>query len=445
MLPAHCRVNAILRPSPDSEIEMEAWFPASADGFGAAGSGWNGKFQFVGGGGWAGIISFPAMANALQEGYATASTDTGHKGGNALFAIDHPEKVVDFAYRAVHETTVQTKALIAKYYDRPARLSYWNGCSTGGRQGLMEAQKFPDDFDAIIAGAPANYQTHLHTWDLSVAVPVLNNPAAALTPAKLTALSEAAVNACDAQDGVKDGLINNPRTCKFDPQVMLCKGADGPTCLTQPQVDAVKRAYADAKTKNGDVVFPGKQPGSEYQWMAFLGGQQAPGVSVGSFQVAYNDANWDAKTFDLDRDLKITDEKVGSVINAVNPDLSAFKAHGGKLLLYHGWNDTAISPGNTINYYESVLKKMGGKQDDFVRLYMAPGMQHCGGGPGPNQINYMAIMERWRENNQTPASIEAYHVTNNRVDMTRPLCAYPQVATYKGAGSTNDAANFVCK
>jgi feruloyl esterase len=435
IVPARCRVNAILRPSPDSEIEMEAWLPDN----------WNGKFQFVGGGGWAGIISFPAMVNAVQEGYATASTDTGHKGGNALFAMNHPEKVIDFAYRAVHETTVQTKALIAKYYDRPARLSYWNGCSTGGRQGLMEAQKFPDDFDAIIAGAPANFQTHLHAWDLSVAVPVLNNPAAALTAAKLTALSEAAVNACDAQDGVKDGLINNPRMCKFDPSALLCKGADGPTCLTQPQVDAVKRAYADAKTKNGDVVFPGKQPGSEYQWMAFLGGQQAPGVSVGSFQVAYNDANWDAKTFDLDRDLKLTDEKVGSSINAVNPDLSAFKAHGGKLLMYHGWNDTAISPGNTINYYESVLKKMGGKQDDFVRLYMAPGMQHCGGGPGPNQINYMAIMERWRENTQTPATIEAYHVTNNRVDMTRPLCPYPQVSTYKGTGSPSDASNFACK
>jgi feruloyl esterase len=435
IVPARCRVNAILRPSSDSEIEMEAWLPDN----------WNGKFQFVGGGGWAGIISFPAMVTAVQEGYATASTDTGHKGGNALFAINHPEKVVDFAYRAVHETTVQTKALIAKYYERPARLSYWNGCSTGGRQGLMEAQKFPDDFDAIIAGAPANFQTHLHAWDLSVAVPVLNTPAAALTAAKLAALSEAAVNACDAQDGVKDGLISNPRACKFDPSVMLCKGADGPNCLTQPQLDAVKRAYATTKLKGGDAVFPGKEPGSEYQWMAFLGGQNAPGVSVGSFQVAYNDANWDAKGFDVDRDLKIVDEKVGSIINAVNPDLSAFKAHGGKLLLYHGWNDTAISPGNTINYYESVLRKMGGRQDDFVRLYMAPGMQHCGGGPGPNQINYMAIMERWRESNQTPASIEAVHVTNNRVDMTRPLCPYPQTATYKGSGSPSDASNFTCK
>ncbi|HET9831816.1 MAG TPA: tannase/feruloyl esterase family alpha/beta hydrolase, partial [Vicinamibacterales bacterium] len=371
IVPARCRINAILRPSADSEIEMEAWLPDN----------WNGKFQFVGGGGWAGNISFPAMVTAVQEGYASASTDTGHKGGNALFAINHPEKVTDFAYRAVHETTVQTKALIAKYYDRPARLSYWNGCSTGGRQGLMEAQKFPDDFDAIIAGAPANFQTHLHTWDLSVAVPVLNNAAAALTAAKLTALSEAAVNACDAQDGVKDGLINNPRACKFDPSVLLCKGADGPSCLTQPQLDAVKRAYATTKLKSGEAVFPGKEPGSEYQWMAFLGGQNAPGVSVGSFQVAYNDANWDAKGFDVDRDLKLVDEKVGTIINAVNPDLSAFKAHGGKLLLYHGWNDTAISPANTINYYESVLKKMGGKQDDFVRLYMAPGMQHCGGGP----------------------------------------------------------------
>jgi feruloyl esterase len=414
---------------------MEAWLPEN----------WNGKFQFVGGGGWAGNISFPAMVTAVQEGYATASTDTGHKGGNALFAVNHPEKVTDFAYRAVHETTVQTKALIAKFYERPARLSYWNGCSTGGRQGLMEAQKFPDDFDAIIAGAPANFQTHLHAWDLSVAVPALKDPAAAVPAAKLNMLSEAAVNACDAQDGVKDGLINNPRACKFDPAVLLCKGADGPGCLTAPQLESVKRAYATTKLKNGDAVFPGKEPGSETGWGGVLGGQVAPGVSVGSFLVAYNDANCDAKTFDLDRDLKITDEKVGSIINAVNPDLSAFKAHGGKLLMYHGWNDTAISPGNSINYYESVVKKMGGTQDNFIKLYMAPGMQHCGGGPGPNQINYMAIMERWRESNQTPASIEAFHVAGNRVDMSRPLCPYPQVATYKGVGSTNDAANFVCK
>ena len=436
IVPAHCRINAILRPSPDSEIEMEAWLPEN----------WNGKFQFVGGGGWAGIISFPAMVTAVQEGYATASTDTGHKGGNALFAIGHPEKLVDFAYRAVHETTVQTKALITKFYDRGPRLSYWNGCSTGGRQGLMEAQKYPEDFDAIIAGAPANFQTHLHAWDLSVAVPALKDPAAAVPATKLAMLNKAAIAACDAKDGLKDGLINNPRACSFDPSVLLCKGSgDSDTCLTAPQLDSVKRAYATTKTKSGEAVFPGKEPGSETGWGGVLAGQLAPGVSVGSFQVAYNDANWDAKTFDLDRDLKLVDEKVGSIVNAVNPDLSAFKARGGKVLMYHGWDDTAISPGNSINYYESVLRKMGGKQDGFIRLFMAPGMQHCGGGPGPNQVNYMAIMERWRESNVPPDSMTAYHVASNRVDMVRPLCPYPQVATYKGTGSANDAANFVCK
>jgi feruloyl esterase len=276
-------------------------------------------------------------------------------------------------------------------------------------------------------------------------VPALKDPSAAVPAAKLELVMTAAIAACDAKDGVKDGLINDPRACKFDPSVLLCKGAEGDACLTAPQLESIKRTYAAAKTKGGEVVFPGKEPGSETGWGGVLGGQVAPGVSVGSFQVAYNDANWDARTFDLDRDLKIVDDKVGSIVNAINPDLSAFKSRGGKLLLYHGWNDTAISPGNTINYYQSVLKKMGGRQDDFVRLFMAPGMQHCGGGPGPNQVNYMGALERWRESNVAPDSLIAAHVANNRVDMTRPLCPYPQTAQYKGVGSVNDAANFVCK
>jgi feruloyl esterase len=239
-------------------------------------------------------------------------------------------------------------------------------------------------------------------------------------------------------------LINDPRACRFDPSVLLCRGADGDTCLTAPQLETVKRMYAPVKTKSGVVVFPGKEPGSETGWTVITGGP-APGVSVGSFQAAYNDANWDAKTFDLDRDLPIVDERVGRIVNAVNPDLSAFKARGGKLLLYHGWDDTAISPGNTIDYYSSVLAKLGPKQDTWMRLFMAPGMQHCGGGPGPNQVNYMAALERWREANTAPDQLLAAHVTNNRVDMTRPLCPYPQVAQYKGTGSSNDAANFVCR
>jgi feruloyl esterase len=436
VLPAHCRVQAVLKPSTDSHIEMEVWLPAGN---------WNGKFQAVGNGGWAGSISYAALAAALQEGYATASNDTGHKGGNALFAIGHPEKLTDFAYRAVHEMTVQSKAIISSYYGRSARLSYWNGCSTGGRQGLMSAQRYPEDFDAILAGAPANYQTHLHAWDLSVAVPVLKDPSAAIPASKLAMINRAALNACDARDGVVDNLINDPRTCSFDVSTLQCKAGSADDCLTAAQVATAKRAYAAARTLSGAVVFPGKDPGSETGWGGLVGGQQAPGVSVGSFQVAYQDANWDPKTFDLDRDLKVVDEKVGAVVNATNPDLSAFKARGGKLLLYHGWNDTAISAGNTIDYYQSVLSKMGGTQDDFMRLFMAPGMQHCGNGPGPNQVNWMAALERWRESGAAPDRLEAARVTNNRVDMTRPLCPFPQVAVYKGVGSTNDASNFACK
>ena len=434
-VPAFCRVAATLKPSSDSEIDMEVWLPEN----------WNGKFEFVGGGGWAGVISYPAMAQALEEGYATASTDTGHKGGTANFAIGHPEKLVDFAYRAVHESTVKSKAIMMTFYDRAPKYSYWNGCSTGGRQGLMEAQRYPDDFDAIVAGAPANYQTHLHTWDLSVSVPVLKDPAAVVSPAKAAMLNKAVLNACDAKDGVKDGLLNDPRSCKFDPATLLCKAGDSDSCLTAPQLEAVKRMYSPAKTKSGQIVFPGKEPGSETGWNAIAGGQAPQGVSLGSFLVAYDDANWDWKSFDLDRDLKMVDEKVGNIVNAVNPDLSAFKARGGKLILYHGWNDTAISPGNTINYYNSVLSKMGPKQDNWIRLFMIPGMGHCQGGPGPSQVNYMGALERWRESGVAPEQMQAFHVTNNRVDMARPLCPYPQVAQYKGVGSTNDAANFICK
>ena len=309
----------------------------------------------------------------------------------------------------------------------------------------MEAQKYPEDFDAIVAGAPANFQTHLHTWDLSVAIPALKDPAAAVPPAKLAIVNRAALAACDARDGVKDGLVNDPRACSFNPSTLLCKGADTDSCLTAPQLESVKRMYAPAKSGSGAVIFPGKAPGSETGWNVIGGGTEPPGVSVGSFQVAYDDVNWDWRTFDIDRDLKVVDQKVGSIVNAVSPDLTSFKARGGKLLMYHGWNDTAISPGNSIDYYSSVLARMGPKQETFIRLFMAPGMQHCGNGPGPNQANYMAALERWREGGVAPGELLASHVTGNRIDMTRPLCPYPQVAQYTGTGSVNDAGNFACK
>jgi feruloyl esterase len=416
---------------------MELWLPAEN---------WNNKFEAVGNGGWAGSIQgFAQMQIALREGYATAGNDTGHKGADPAFSLGHPEKLVDFAYRANHEMVLKSKALITAFYGKAPKLSYWNGCSTGGRQGLTEAYKYPEDFDGIIAGAPANYQTHLHAWDMMVATTVRKDDQHFVSAAKLNALNKAVLAACDAMDGVKDGLLNDPRKCHFDPAVLACKAGSADDCLTPTEVEAVKVVYTSAKKKNGELIFPGKEPGSEYQWAQILNTAAPPAMlSQGSFQYAtYQDANWDWHAFDLDRDTAAADEKFGYV-NAP-PDLAAFKNHGGKLLLYHGWNDTAISPENTVNYYEAVLKKMGGKQDNWIRLFMEPGMQHCQGGPGPDQFNKMAILERWKESNTAPDMILASHVTGNNIDMTRPLCPYPQVAAYKGAGSTNDVANFSCK
>ena len=435
MLPAYCRIAATLTPSSDSDIKVEVWLPAE---------GWNGKYQAVGNGGWAGIISYPAMASALREGYATSSTDTGHVGGTSGPLIGHPEKVTDYSHRAVHEMTVTSKALINAFYDRGPRLSYWNGCSTGGRQGLMSAQRFPEDFDAILAGAPANYHSHLHSNDLVNAVPALNTPGGLLTQAKLQMLNTAVLNACDATDGVKDGLITEPRSCKFDPAALACKGEDADSCLTPVQVESVKRMYAPSKFSNGTMIFPGKAYGSEASWTAIVSTSTQPiFVATGSFELAYQDPKWDWRKFDVDRDVKFVDEKTG-FINATDPDLSKFKAHGGKILMYHGWNDTAISPENSINYYNSVQAKMGRSQD-VVRLFMMPGMAHCGGGQGPDQVNFMGALERWREQGIEPKVMIATRTVGPRVDMTRPICAVPQVATYKGTGSTNDAENFVCK
>jgi len=433
VLPAYCRVAAVLTPSPDSHIEMELWLPAET---------WNGKFQAVGGGGWAGSISTSAMVSALREGYATASNDTGHQGGNALFGIGHPEKVVDYAYRAVHEMTKWSKTLIEEFYGKKPRLSYWNGCSTGGRQGLMEAQRYPEDYDAIIAGAPANYHSHLHVSDLALAVPFMKDDALKVPPAKLDLLNKAVLAACDELDGVKDGLIQNPGKCKYDPAVLLCKSGDQADCLTAGQVETVKRTYAPTTTKTGEVVFPGKSYGSEYSWS--LNSSQPSPVSMGTMILTYQDADWDWKTFDLERDLKLADERTG-FINAIDPDLGAFKARGGKLLLYHGWDDMGIAPGNTVNYYTQVQAKLGSKEDDWMRLFMVPGMGHCSGGTGPDQANYMSALERWVEGGVAPDDITAHRVSGNRVETSRPLCPYPQTATYKGVGSINDAANFECK
>lgn len=434
--PARCRVTAVIRPSRDSQIEIEVWMPTS---------GWNGKFLGVGNGGWSGNINYNALLAGLREGYATASTDTGHKGGSGSFVLGHPEKVIDFGHRAVHEMTVKGKAIVASYYGNGPRRSYWSGCSSGGKQGLKAAQMYPADYDGIVAGAPANHWTHLSAALMHGGVTNLKDPAGTIPREKLPALHKAVLAACDAQDGVKDGFMTDPRSCSFDPAALACSGTESLDCLTPKQIETAKAIYGPVKDASGKIIFPGLARGSEFAWAPVLGGPAPFGITYDHFRYfVHEDANWDWRKFDLDRDTALSDEK-DKHIAAISPDLNAFKARGGKLLLWHGWIDQLITAENTINYYNSVLAFMGPKQDDWMRLFMAPGMLHCNGGPGPDQFNALAALERWVEEGVAPSQITAYHVTDNRVDMSRPLCPYPQAAVYKGSGSVNDAANFACK
>jgi feruloyl esterase len=440
-LPARCRVAAVLAPSPDSHIEMELWLPAT---------GWNGKFEAVGNGGWAGSINLTGMAAALVEGYAVASTDTGHKSAETpggSFALGHPEKLIDFGSRAVHEMTIASKAVTAAFYGRPPRLSYWDSCSNGGRQGLMEAQRFPGDFDGIVAGSPALNWSGRALSSLWVAQAVRKDDSSYIPASKYTVLHKAVLQACDLLDGVADGILEDPTQCKFDPKVLLCKGADEVSCLTAAQVDAARKIYAPATDAAGKEFYPGLEPGSELGWATYAGPKPfSIGEDYGKF-VLFRDAGWDYRSLNFAADASVGERIDNGTIDAKNPDLRAFFSHGGKLVQYHGWSDPQIPPLHSVSYYKSVLKAMGGsgKVQDSYRLFMVPAMQHCGGGPGPNQFNALAAVERWRESGVAPDQIVASHVTNNRVDMTRPLCPYPTVAQYKGSGSVKDAGNFVCK
>jgi feruloyl esterase len=434
---ARCRVSAIIRPSSDSEIEIEVWLPAS---------GWNGKFLAVGNGGWSGNINYGGLLSGLREGYATASTDTGHKGGRGTFVLGHPEKVIDFGHRAVHEMTVKAKAIVNEFYRSAPRRSYWTGCSSGGKQGLKEAQMYPDDYDGIVAGAPANNWTRLSAALMHAGVTNLKDPSATISRSKLLMLHSAVLAACDRQDGIKDGILNDPRQCNFDPATIACKGADASDCLTPQQVETARAVYGPLKDpQSGKVLYPGLGKGSEFAWTPALGGPDPFAIAFDHFRYfVHENPNWDWRKFELARDTAVSEEK-DKHIAALSPDLKAFKARGGKLLLWHGWIDQFIAAENSINYYNSVLATMGPKQDDWMRLFMAPGMLHCSGGPGPDHFNALAALERWVEKEIAPTQITAYHVTDNRVDISRPLCPYPQVAEYVGTGSTNDVANFVCK
>lgn len=437
-VPAFCRVAATLKPSSDSDIKMEIWLPAS---------GWNGNFEGNGNGGWTGSIAPATLASGLERGYAAAMSDLGHEGGSASFAMGHPEKLVDFGYRAAHEMTVAGKAITEKFYGKAAKYSYWNGCSAGGRSALMEAQRYPNDYDGIVAGSPGLNWTGRATQAVWIAQATHKEEASFIPPQKFALIHNAVLAACDARDGVKDGVLEDPTRCQFDPKELECKDGDSSSCLTKAQVETAKAIYA-AYPNQGDQrnIFPGFEPGSEMGWNT-MAGQNAFGLGTDLFKyVVFQNPDWDYKTFNFATDVART-EKAGADMDAKNTDLSAFLKHGGKIVQYHGWADPQIAPGSSVNYYKSVIATMGGagKVEGFYRLFMVPGMAHCGGGDGTSTFDMMSVVEQWVEKGKAPEEVAASRERGGKVDRTRPLCPYPQVAQYKGSGSTDDAANFVCK
>ena len=440
-VPAFCRVGGVITP----EVRFEVWMPLE----------WNRKLLTVGNGGLAGSINYRQMAEPLERGYATGSTDTGHEGtGNdATWALGHMERVIEFAHRAIHVTAETEKALVAGFYGAQPAHSYFSGCSQGGQEALTLAQRYPRDFDGIIAGDPANFWTHNQVSHLWIALAASGD--GYLPRSKVPVLADAVNQACDALDGIKDGILNDPRRCHFDPATLLCRNGDGPSCLTAAQVETVKKIYQGP----GAEIYPGLLPGGESGpggWGNWITGAK-PGASghanlgLPFFKdIVYEDPNWDPHSFHFetapgfDNDVQALDDELGGIFNATNPDLSAFRDHGGKLMQYHGWSDPDITPLNSIHYYESVVKATPGAEG-FYRLFMVPGMQHCRGGPGPTNFDMIAPLDEWVEHGTAPARIVASHQTaDGKVDRTRPLCPYPQEARWTGTGSTDEAQNFVC-
>ena len=461
-LPAFCRVVAKAHPSSDSDITIEVWMPLDN---------WNGKLQGLANGGFAGAINYLELGASLQHGYVATGTDTGHAGSpiDAAWALGHPEKIMDFGHRGIHEMTRVAKLVIPQFYGSAPKRSYFAGCSDGGREALMEAQRYPEDYEGILAGAPANDWIGLLSLAVVDTQALTATPASFIPPAKVANIGKAVEAACDKLDGVADGVLNDPRQCRFNPASVQCKeGQDANDCLTAAQVSALNTIYAGIRDSSGHTIFPGYLPGAEQGeggWALWITGP-APAKSLMAYfglgyyaNMVYDEKNWDYKTFTVESGMKTATRKTAEALNAINPDLSAFRRRGGKLILYHGWNDPAIPALNTVNYYQEVIAKMGrSAADSFTRLYMVPGMQHCGGGPGPEnfgealdapstdpQHNIRTTLENWVEKGTAPSSfIVSKQASANSPEITRPLCPYPQSARYKGTGDPNQAENFTC-
>ena len=461
-----CRVVAVAEPTPDSVINFEVWIPSAAE--------WNRDLEGVGNGGYNGAIQYGELADALKRGFAAASTDTGHTGADLTFAAGRAEKIADWGYRAIHIMTESAKFIIREYSGALPKHSFFWGCSTGGHQALSEGQRFPADYDGIVAGDPGNNRVHLNVgflWAFAATHDANGNTI--LPTSKLPLINKAALAACDAADGIADGIISNPQSCHFNPSVLLCKREVNDQCLTAAQVEAVRKVYAGPKNpRTGEQIIAGYSPGSESPlgddwaggWKMYITDRKEPmRLDFWRYWV-FDDPKWDWRTFDYDRDVSYADKKLAAV-NATSPDLSAFRSRGGKILMYSGWADPIGPPMDAVDYYKRVQRTTGGKQktESFFRLFMVPGMAHCGGGPGPNvfggygppspaspeisvdpQHDILSALVQWVEKGAAPDYILASHVTENRVDRTRPICPYPRVARWSGSGSSDDGKNFTC-
>jgi feruloyl esterase len=464
-LPAFCRVQGVSRPSSDSSITFEVWLPQPAN--------WNTKFLSAGEGGFAGTLNYTrngldgGLDELLRRGYATASTDTGHVASDTWWAVGHPEKAVDYLYRAKHVVTVAAKAAIAAFYGRPPSHSYFSSCSNGGRQGLLEAQRYTDDYDGLVIGAPWNFQSHSNAgfvWDAQA----LSAAGAAIPAAKLPAITAAVLAECDANDGLADGVIANPRACRFDLSVLACRGDDSNECLTPPQLAALQKIYQGPQNpRTGQAIFPGFAMGGEAGWSGMVANRTASGLPDGYFaNLVFENPHWDFRTFNFDTDMATADEKIGRLGNAISVDYSAALRRGVKIIQYHGWNDQTLQPAYSPDYYDQVVAANGGLEatQNFYRLFMVPGMTHCYGGPGATSFgavgqqipplrdathDIQTAIENWVERGTPPAQLIATKFTDDAaatrtVRLTRPLCLYPTVPRYKGTGDPNDAASFSC-
>lgn len=434
-----CRVAATLAPSGDSNIKIEVWLPLKD---------WNGKLMGAGNFGWAGSIMYGGLLYGLEHGFAAVSTDTGHDNSLPMgeFALGHPDKLIDYGYRAAHSMTIDAKVFIKAFYGRTPKHSYWYGCSLGGQMGLTEIQRFPEDYDGAIIGAPASPIVDLNAYQLWPSLLVAQNPARMLSPAKAAMLHAAVMNACDALDGAKDGQIENPNACRFEPNVLLCQGEDSDKCLTAAQVEFVQRLYTGpVNSRTGEKIFEGAAKGTE----TAFGGYSASnpmGVAAALFKyLVFQDPGWNWKTLDMDKDVSYGRAVLRTINIADNPNLQAFFERGGKLLWYHGWLDGA-NPLQSVKYMDAVKRTVGeAVVNKSMRLFTMPGMGHCAGGAGCDTFDKLAELDRWVESGNAPERIVASKLEGGRVVQTHPLCAYPKVARYKGSGDFTEAASFTCE